>query len=115
MKDDLPEGPTYGAPLAGSFVDVTNSVNIVCSVAGHTLTCKADGANVTLGELTGSFEVTLTVTPAVPGTLTNPAGICKVDPDGKVTEDDESNNDCPGNVVNVRVSTSYLYLPVILK
>jgi hypothetical protein len=32
-----------------------------------------------------------------------------------VTENDESNNDYPTNVVNVVVSTTYLYLPLVLR
>ena len=69
----------------------------------------------TLGAITGSFEVTFSITPDALVTLVNPAGICQVDPDGNVTENDESNNDCPVNVVNVVVSTNYLYLPLVLK
>ena len=115
LEDDLPGGPTYGAPVAGNFVDVANSANIQCSLAGNTLTCAAAGGDVTLGAITGSFKVTFSVTPGALATLVNPTGICQVDPDGNVTENDESNNDCPVNVVNVVVSTNYLYLPLVLK
>jgi len=113
LKDDLPAGPTCGAPVAGNFVDVANSANIQCSLAGNTLTCEAAGGDVILGSLTGSFEVAFSVTPGAPVTLVNPAGICQVDPDGNVIESDEGNNDCPANVVNVVVSTTYLYLPLV--
>jgi hypothetical protein len=115
LVDELPAGPTYGAPVACSFVDVANSANIQCSLVGNTLTCAAAGGDVTLGAITGSFEVTFSVTPGALVTLVNPAGICQVDPDGNVTENDESNNDCPANVVNVAVSTNYLYLPLVMK
>ena len=101
--------------MAGNFVDIANSANIQCSLAGNTLTCAAGGGDVTLGAITGSFEVTFSITPDALVTLVNPAGICLVDPDGNVTENYRSNNDCPENVVNVVVSTNYLYLPLVLK
>jgi len=115
LVDELPTGPTYSAPVAGNFVDVANSANIQCSLAGNTLTCTAAGGDVTLGPISGSFEVAFSVTPGAPVTLVNPAGICQVDPDGNVTENDEGNNDCPANVVDVVVSTNYLYLPLVQK
>jgi hypothetical protein len=115
LVDDLPAiGPTYGTPIAGNFVDVEGSANIQCSIAGNTLTCTAASGDVILAPLTSSFEVTFSVTPDAPMTLVNPAGDCQVDPDGNVTENDETNNDCPANVVDVEL-TNYLYLPMVLK
>ena len=113
LDDDLPTGPTYGAPAAGNLADVTNGANISCSIANDTLTCEATGANVTIGAATGSFDVVLSVTPNASGVLTNPAGNCRVDPDGKVTESDEGNNNCPADSVDVTTRTVYLYLPLV--
>ncbi len=116
LVDELPSvGLTFGAPLTGSFVNVTNSANINCTLAGNTLTCTAAGGSVTLGAVTGSFQVSISVTPNAPATLVNPAGICRVDPDGRITENDENNNDCPANVVNVPTDTRYSYLPMVLR
>jgi predicted outer membrane repeat protein len=115
LEDDLPSGPIYGTPVAGNFENITNSANIDCSLAGNKLTCGAPGGNVTLGAVTGTFDVTISVTPSAPVTLVNPAGICQVDPDGNVTESDESNNDCPLNVVNVTTYSTNLYLPLAIR
>ena len=68
-----------------------------------------------LGAHIGSFEVTLTVTPNALGALTNPAGVCRVDPDGEVMESDENNNDCPADVVNVDSNIRSMYLPMVLR
>ncbi len=81
LKDDVPAGPTYGVPVAGNFANVTNGANIDCTMAGHILTCDAGGAGVIIG-ISGSFDVVFSVTPSDVGTLSNPAGICRVDPDG---------------------------------
>jgi hypothetical protein len=113
LEDDLPAGPIYGAPVVGGVVDVTGSENINCSLAEDTLTCEAAGGDATIGAVSGRFEVAFSVTPNAPVTLVNPAGICQVDPDGNVTENDESDNNCPSNVVDVEASTIYLYLPLV--
>jgi hypothetical protein len=112
LDDDLPAGPTYGAPVVGNLVDVTNGVNITCSIVSGTLTCAATGANVTIGAATGRFEVVLPVTPNATGVLSNPAGNCRVDPDGNLTESDEGNNNCPVNTVNVHERR--IYFPFVL-
>jgi hypothetical protein len=113
LDDDLPAGPTYGAPVVGSLVDITNGANISCSIASDTLTCNATGANVTIGAATGTFAVVFSVTPNASGSLSNPAGNCRVDPDGNATESDESNNNCPADTVNV--GEGRVYLPLVLK
>jgi hypothetical protein len=117
LMDDLPSGPSYGPPVTSSFVDVTNSANIFCDLAGNTLSCAAAGANVMLGATDGSFKVTISVTPNTSGTLINPAssGNCWVDPDGHIVESDESDNNCNSNTVDVVVAENFLYLPVILR
>jgi hypothetical protein len=101
LEDDLPTGPTYGAPAPGNFANITNTVNISCAIAANTLTCGAAGADVTIGAATGCFDVVVPVTPNAAGLLSNPAGNCRVDPNNDVTESDEGNNDCPANNVNV--------------
>lgn len=88
ISDPLPAGPTYGAPSAGNFTNVTNSGNVNCSVSAGTLSCTASGANVTIGA-SGSFTVSFTVTPSTAGSLANTA---TVDPGGNVNESNEGNN-----------------------
>jgi hypothetical protein len=115
LVDDLPAGPTYGAAVVGNIVDVANDSNIHCSLAGDTLTCAAAGGSVTLGAVTGKFDVTFSVTPGAPVTLVNPAGVCMVDPDGNLIEGNESDNNCPVNVVNVTTRTTYVHMPLLLR
>ena len=110
LEDDVPAGPTYGVPVVGNFVNVTNSANVDCSIASNTLTCEAGGGGVTIGA-SGSFEVAFSVTPNASGALSNPAGICRVDPDDNVAETDETNNDCPMDSVNAPA----IYLPLVLR
>jgi hypothetical protein len=112
LEDDLPIDPTYGAPVTGSFVNVTNGANVDCSIASNTLTCDATGGSVTIGA-SGGFEVAFSVTPSDTGTLSNPAGICLVDPNGKVGEGNEGNNDCPTDTVTV--TTWITCLPIVLR
>jgi LPXTG-site transpeptidase (sortase) family protein len=88
VSDTLPAGPAYGAPAVGNFVGITNSGNISCTIAGGILTCTASGATVTIAAA-GSFTVTFSATPAAAGTLANTA---TVDPNGNVTEGNETNN-----------------------
>jgi len=96
LKDDLPSGATYAAPVVGSATNITNQGNINCDIAANTLTCKAEDVGVTIGASTGKFKVTFQVTPGVDGTLVNPAndGVCQVDPEGVLPEEIEDNNDC---------------------
>ncbi|MBC8504248.1 MAG: sortase, partial [Chloroflexi bacterium] len=108
FSDDLPSaGATYGVPVTQNFTDITNSTNIDCQIAGTTLDCTANGADVTIGANTGSFDVVFSVTPNAAGDITNPAagGTCKVDPDGLVLEIDETNNTC-ADTVTVTASDS---------
>ncbi|WP_322494473.1 hypothetical protein [Chloroflexus sp.] len=101
----------YGTPVVQNLVNVPNGSNIACAIAGTTLTCTADGDEVTLGAPASSFEVVVGVTPATTGTLANPAagGVCRVNPDGAVAEINEGNNSCADTVtVNVKV-----YVPLV--
>jgi hypothetical protein len=93
------------------LVDVTNGANIGCSITVNNLACEATGADVTIGAATGSFGVVLPVTPAGSGTLSNPAGDCRVDPQGNVAESDEGNNDCPAD--SVVVAAWRVHLPLV--
>jgi hypothetical protein len=113
LEDELPPGLTYDPPTVGSVADVSNSANIKCRIAGDILTCHATGANVTLAAATGSFQVVIPATPLVPGVVSNPAGNCRVDPDGHVTEADEGNNNCLADTVNVTYWR--VYLPAVLR
>lgn len=113
FRDDLPLGATYGTPVVQNLVNVTNGSNIACAIAGTTLTCTADGDEVTLGAPASSFEVVVSVTPTTTGTLANPAagGVCRVNPDGAVAEINEGNNLCADTVtVNVKV-----YVPLVMR
>ena len=102
LRDNLPSsGATYGTPLPGDFVGVTNSDNISCSISNNDLTCRATG-EITIAA-SGGFEVVIPVTPSASGTLQNPrsGGVCRVDPDGVITESDDGNNDCNSDSVTV--------------
>ena len=104
FRDDLPIGASYGAPSVQNPVDITNSGNIDCYLVtrgnAYQIECAADGAVVTIGANTGKFDVVLGVTPSTTGDLVNPVGggVCQVDPDNLITEDDETNNDCSDTV-----------------
>ncbi|HWB36073.1 MAG TPA: hypothetical protein VHA75_08620, partial [Rugosimonospora sp.] len=99
LSDPLPSGPTYGSPAAGSFTDITNSANLSCSIVSGTLRCAANGADVTVGAA-GSFAVSLVVTPASSGDLTNTA---TADPLDTIAESNEGNNTA-GDTVTVSAS-----------
>ncbi|MFO7741872.1 MAG: hypothetical protein R6X31_06105, partial [Anaerolineae bacterium] len=111
LVDELPAGPAYGAPTVADLVNVTGGANIDCSIAGNSLTCEAKGGGVTVGTA-GGFAVGFSVTPGEAGALSNPAGICQVDPDGNVTESDENNN-CPTDTVEV--TSHSIYLPLVVR
>jgi fibronectin-binding autotransporter adhesin len=112
LEDELPAGPAYGAPVAGNFEEVTNQANVDCRLTADTLTCVAGGDGVTIGA-SGGFDVVVSVTPDEMGTLRNPAGICRVDPDGQVPEGNEGNNNCPADTVEV--SGLAVYLPLVVR
>ncbi len=90
VSDPFPTGATYGVPSVGSVTNITNSGNISCAIDGsNVLTCKASGATVTIGGTTGSFTVTVSVTPTAPGSLPNTV---TVDLGDVINEADETNN-----------------------
>jgi LPXTG-site transpeptidase (sortase) family protein len=104
FSDQLPTSNiSYGSISVGSITNVTNSGNISCTINGSALlTCSASGANVTIGGTTGTFTASFTATPSTAGTFTNPTGgTCSIDPNGNVSESNESNNSCASNSVVV--------------
>ncbi|MCB0165335.1 MAG: S8 family serine peptidase [Anaerolineae bacterium] len=114
LIDNLPaSGAIYGAPTVNNSVNVTNAANIVCTIVANNLSCTANGANVTLGPITGQFKVSFKVTPTVGGSLRNPRtnGLCRVDPQAVVSESNENNNNC-GQTIIIRKKT---YLPLLSK
>jgi hypothetical protein len=111
LVDDLPDGPAYGVPTVAGLVNVTGGANIDCGIAANTLACEAGGEGVTVGTA-GRFTVAFSVTAGEGGALSNPAGICRVDPDGNVAESDE-NNDCPTDTVEVALRS--IYLPLVMR
>jgi hypothetical protein len=112
LQDDLDAsgGVTYGSPVVRNITNVGTSPNISCSIdAGQTLKCIANGGSVTVGALTGAFEVDIPVTGNQTGAYNSPrdTGICRVDPNSTIDESDPTNNDCSPDAV-------YVYRPVNL-
>ena len=102
LRDTLPNtGATYGTPSIANLTNITNGGNINCYVDSDVLLCEANGGSVTLGEITGKFDVILPVTPTQPGILDNPrdGGVCEVDPGNHILESDETNNTCSDSVL----------------
>ncbi|MEM7048795.1 MAG: hypothetical protein AAF604_04010 [Acidobacteriota bacterium] len=102
LSDNLPaSGLTYGSPVVGSQVGISGTGSISCGVIGSDLTCSASGGTVVLAAGSGSFLVTLPVTPTTFGTFDNPrsGGACSVDPGGVISEGDEGNNACSNSVM----------------
>lgn len=89
LVDNLPAAD-YGPTEVQNAVNVTNPGNIACAIVSNTLTCTASGATVTIGG-GGGFEVYLPFTSGA-SSLTNPAGVLQVDPNGVLTEAEEGNN-----------------------
>ncbi len=101
LKDELPVGPVYGTPVVVIKANVTNGDNISCAIDGNSiLVCTASGADVTIGNASESFAVLISVAPQTGNTLKNPreGGVCKLDPDWRVPENDEDDNNCSDTV-----------------
>ncbi len=91
LQDQLPAGATYAQPVVGTGTNVTNIGAVICSIdANNLLDCMAGNGGVTLGATTGSFPITVVVTPTALGALTNPAS--NVDMSNSVSESNEGNN-----------------------
>ncbi len=106
LQDDLDAsgGLTYGTPVVRNITDVGTSANILCSIdAAQTLKCIANGGSVTVGALTGAFEVDIPVTGNQTGSFLSPrdTGSCRVDPNAAIDESDPTNNDCSPDAVAV--------------
>jgi uncharacterized repeat protein (TIGR01451 family) len=104
LQDDLDAsgGLTYGTPTVKNAQDITGT--IACSIdVSDTLTCKASGGPVSIGDTSGAFDVNLPVTGTQTGGYLSPrdTGICRVDPNTAIVETDPTNNDCSPDQVNV--------------
>jgi DNA-binding beta-propeller fold protein YncE len=111
VRDNLPPGPTYGAPAVTYSSNVTYSDNIHCRVTDNVLTCTANFLPVTLNPAS-RFDVLFNVRPKAPGKLINPTGgVCRADPDNRIPESHEDNKDCADAVsVNVPVLGRQMYV-----
>ena len=95
------QGPAAGQPAAHrrclrrSDQERALSNRITCTVAGDDLVCTANSTGVTIAA-GGRFDVKVTFSPNVPGTLSSPRqnGSCTFDPDGVVAESNETDNNC---------------------
>jgi hypothetical protein len=97
--DNLPNTSIiYGLPSILNASGVTGTLVPAIDVNSN-LTITASGA-VTINS-GGSFDIQLTVTPAVTGTYVNPrnTGLCVVDPNNNVSESNEANNGATNSVV----------------
>ncbi len=102
LNDSLPDTNTnFGAPVIGSQTGISGGGSISCSIVSFNLVCAASSGSVTIASTSGSFTVTVPVVPLSAGTLINPrvSGSCSVDPDGNISEGDETNNSCADSVV----------------
>lgn len=101
LRDNLPSSNvTYSASSVSSQVGISGSGSISCSISSSNLSCSASGGDVIMAATTGTFTVSFDVTPTAASSLVNPrgGGVCAVDPDTHVTEDDETNNACANTV-----------------
>jgi hypothetical protein len=108
LSDNLPNSSVaYGAVTVGTFANITNSGNISCSIASNNLTCSATGP-VTIGALTGSFDISFSTTPSTTGSFANPrvGGVCFVDPGSTLIETSKANNSCTNTVTVVAADGS---------
>jgi uncharacterized repeat protein (TIGR01451 family) len=107
LIDNLPDsGVTYGSPVVENVTNVSQVGGINCSIsAAKDLTCKTGNANgnYVYIEVGGYFDVSIDVTPSASTLLENPRGgrggdTCQVDPDNKVPESQDKNNNCSDSV-----------------
>ncbi|MDH7476567.1 MAG: SdrD B-like domain-containing protein [Microgenomates group bacterium] len=100
FKDDLPDKNITYANLQINTSNITGTIN--CNLSGANLECKAAGGSVTIPQ--GKyFEISLEATPSTITSFTNPKidkkSLCKVDPEDKVKNElDEDNNECEDTV-----------------
>lgn len=111
LKDELPtSGATYGSPIITAVSNVEHSDHISCSIVSNVLTCSTTSGDVKMKDPTGTFSVRFSVTPTTSGTLTNPrnGGTCKADPDDRIDEGSNENNNTCSNSVIVNPGTATL-------
>ena len=97
LSDPLPAGANYGLIIIGGGIFGP----IDCAINSGTLTCTANGAAVILPP-GASLSATFGVSPTAAGSLSNTA---TVDPNGNVTEIDETNNEGTNVVIVVAPPT----------
>jgi LPXTG-site transpeptidase (sortase) family protein len=96
LSDSLPAGAEYVLAGPSDTAGIGGSGSISCAIDTLVLTCSANGGNVTLDASSGTFTVTLTVTPTTSGTFANTA---VVDPNDNIAnESNESNNSSTNSV-----------------
>ncbi|MCE1252325.1 MAG: carboxypeptidase regulatory-like domain-containing protein, partial [Anaerolineae bacterium] len=86
LTDTLPVNATYSNLSVGALTNVSG--NVACSISSGTLTCSASGGSVVM-DSSSSFTVSFTATPTATGNLINSATI---DPNGNISESNETNN-----------------------
>jgi uncharacterized repeat protein (TIGR01451 family) len=97
LQDQLPSNATYGSPSYSFSGGATEQGVLSCGINGsNVLSCTIQGS--VIFPSGGSLSVSFDVTPTAAGTLTNSSNIC-VDPDNKLAETNELNNDCDDEVV----------------
>jgi uncharacterized repeat protein (TIGR01451 family) len=103
FADTLPSsGVSHAGATVSNQVGIAGTGTIDCSLAVNVITCVANGGTVTIDTTPGGFRVSTTATPSTIGAKTNPTGgNCRVDPDSRVTESNEGNNDCNSDTVTV--------------
>jgi LPXTG-site transpeptidase (sortase) family protein len=109
LEDDLPDNNiSYGAVSMPVQDNLTNAADLTCSIVSNTIECIVTGAGpLTIGATSGRLDVEIKATPQTEGQFSNPrsSGICRVDPDGLITESDEGNNDC-ADAVSVKAMSN---------
>jgi len=101
LRDNLPSaGVTYGFAAVITMRGLSGPGTVSCNVTFSDLVCTASSGSVTIG-VEGVFVVQLMAIPTEAGTFTNPrsGGVCAADPDGLVSERNETNNSCDDTVV----------------
>jgi len=107
LRDNLPDNATY-SPTSNMPVTVSGGTTgtVDCDInysSGHYyLDCDDDsGGSTVIIPAGGSFVVNISVTPTQVATYNNPRSgqICRVDPDGEITESDDTNNNCSNSVI----------------
>lgn len=95
LSDQLPTtNISYGGVTTSGAVNVTNSGNIACSITEGLLTCTASGDSV-IFETGSSISINIPATATATGVYVNPTGgSCMVDPNNRVYETDETDNNC---------------------